>query len=276
LLTLAACDGPKHELGPVVHPAALEAMRTLPDGIALHKQVIERSCSPAGGVCHNSKEYPDLHTPGNLLAVLDKPCNEDKLDEPEHVFDGCEPVADEIVIGDFRTRIASIGIEEYDPVTGSNYRRLQLEKPAPRTFDREPARILRGEQALAELPASVVISIGERVAFMRDLYMLEYQSYLALNRVKGGDPNGNGSFGASKPWMMVAPGHPSSSYLLGRITGTVPGSRMPLANKPLTDAEYVGIVCWIETLGPDPKPSDRIDYDACDFARNPLSYHDAE
>jgi hypothetical protein len=57
----------------------------------------------------------------------------------------------------------------------------------------------------------------------------------------------------------------------GRVTGTVPGTRMPLANAPLSDAEYVALACWIETLAgtPWPRAGDLIDYDECIFAWYP-------
>jgi hypothetical protein len=52
-------------------------------------------------------------------------------------------------------------------------------------------------------------------------------------------------------------------------------ARMPLANAPLTFPAYIGIACWIEGLtgsSAGATPEDAIDYDACEFARNPVDY----
>jgi hypothetical protein len=93
----------------------------------------------------------------------------------------------------------------------------------------------------------------------------------------GGDPNGNGAFGADElpddeHARLIEPGSLSRSYLWGRVTGTVPGTRMPLANQPLTDAEYVALACFIETLTPDTQADSAIDYDSCAFAQAPVSF----
>ncbi len=257
-------------------PAVTEARATLPTVLELHANVISRSCSPTGGVCHNGREYPDLRTVGSLLSALSKPCNRDRFDEPEAMFDGCEPDADELVVGagasEWRTRIGYLGPEEYDENTGTTFRHLRLAGEAPRGFDREAARIVRGGETLVELPANLLIGGGSKEGSIVDTYNIPYSSVRALAFVQGGDPNNNGTYGAEEPWRLLAPGHPDRSYLVGRITGQVPGSRMPLANHPLTDAEYVAIICWIETLGPDPGAHDAIDYDACRFAKDPTSY----
>jgi hypothetical protein len=290
LFVLFGCDG-KDTLvptGPVTHPSALEAMEKFPTGLAMHTKVITRSCSPTGGVCHNSKEYPDLHTFGNLVAALDKPCNRDKAEEPENVFDGCEPEADELVImrsPEWKTKIALVGPEELEMTaeTFTIFRRIVLAEPAPATYDRVESKVVRGGSTLVELrgysydgispgPGVLVTREGDTEARIVDLFNLEYRTYLELAAVRGGDPNNNGVFGSSAPWTMLAPGYPEESYLVGRITGTVPGTRMPLANAPLTDAEYVAIFCWIETLDDDPAPSDAIDYERCRFAHEPTSY----
>jgi hypothetical protein len=290
VIALFGCDG-KDTLvptGPVAHPSALEAMEKFPTALELHDKVINRSCSPTGGVCHNSKEYPDLHTFGNLLAAFDKPCNRDKADEPETVFDGCEPDADEIVImrtPEWKTKIAWIGPEEFEQTvdTFTTFRRVGLAEPAPQTYDRVESKVMRNGRTLVELrgyswdgvnpgPGVFVTTQGEKEARIVDLFNLEYRTYLELATVRGGDPNANGVFGSDTPMKMLAAGYPLQSYLIGRITGTVPGTRMPLANQPLSDPEYVAIFCWIETLDDDPQPSDAIDYENCRFAHDPTSY----
>jgi hypothetical protein len=275
----AACGGEPTRLDPLPidqqPPMVQQARRELVTALDLHTNVIQRSCSPAGGVCHNGREYPDLRTTGSMIAALSKPCNSDRIEDPGMVFDGCEPEADELLLlsgGEWRTKIGYLGIEEYDFERGNVYRRMVLEAPAPRTVERGNARIMRGSQAVVNLPANFEIEQGSTEGRIIDTYNLEYSSIQALGKVRSGDPNGNGVFGAGQPWQLIAPGYPDRSYLVGRITAEVPGTRMPLANRPLSDAEYVAIICWIETMSADPAPHDRIDYDNCNFARNPRSY----
>ena len=78
-----------------------------------------------------------------------------------------------------------------------------------------------------------------------DLYVLE-TSASNFASVIGGDPNRNGVFGAidapiPPPATMVAPGSLATSYLWGRLTGTVPGFRMPLANGPVRNPQYIAL-----------------------------------
>jgi hypothetical protein len=278
-LLLAACGGkPTIEPPPGgEHQSVRVARQTLPTALELHATVISRSCSPSGGVCHNGKEYPDLRTVGSMIAALAKPCNRDRfLDEPSMVFDGCEPLADELVVGsgsdEWRSLIAYLGPEEFDEQTFQSFRHVKTEKQAPRYMDRTPARIVRNGEAIVTLPANLSLGSGAKDGRIVDVFNLDYASIRALGYVQGGDPNGNGIFGAGQPWQLIAPGHPDRSYLVGRITGSVPGTRMPLANAALTAAEYVAIICWIETLDEDPDPHDRIAYDDCNFAKDPTAY----
>ena len=100
-----------------------------------------------------------------------------------------------------------------------------------------------------------------------------------LATLVGGDPNGNGTWGADETSLpsaaLVYPGDLSRSYLWRRITGVPPGSRMPLANTPITNPGYVAIACWIEGLSPDAgdrDAEDLIDYDNCSYAAAPVDY----
>lgn len=260
--------GPDGEL----HPWAIQAQNEIPDLLTLHTKVISRTCAPNGGVCHNGKEYPDLHTPGNLLTSVSNPCNRDLTAQPEKVFDGCEPEADTLESGDFRTRIGWIGVDVYDPLTGQVRRPIRLEHAPDEDLRGERARFERKGDLVVRVPGNLWVEAGSKEGYLSDLYLLEYSDYLALSTLVGGDPNGNGVFGAEDPWAEIAPGRPEKSYLWARITGTVPGTRMPLANRPISNAEYVAIACWIETLGSDPGVEQAIDYDGCWYARDPGDY----
>lgn len=81
--------------GPPVDEYIEEARTNFPTYLDLHEKVITRTCSPNGGVCHNEKEYPDLHTPDTMLSQLDVPCNLAETD-PLNLFNGCEPGGDRL------------------------------------------------------------------------------------------------------------------------------------------------------------------------------------
>ena len=70
---------------------------------------------------------------------------------------------------------------------------------------------------------------------------------------------------------IVFPGSLDRSYLWGKITGTVPGSRMPLANGPVTNHQYIALACWIEGLSTteENRATDFINYSECSFAEDP-------
>lgn len=273
-LATAACEGSGGSPGPdgPLHPWAEQARLEIPDTLTLHTRVVARSCAPNGGVCHNGKEYPDLHTVGNFVTAVSRPCNMDLADEPEEVFDGCEPEGDVLRAGSYKTRIGRLGPEEYDPYTGSSGRPIRVAEPAPKSFIGADARFERGGDLLVEAEGVLFLAEGATEGWLRNLYNLDYPSYLALASVAGGDPNGNGVYGAEDAWAEIHPGRPEKSYLWARITGTVPGTRMPLANQALSNPEYVAIACWIETIGRSPRADQAIDYEGCRYARAPGDY----
>ena len=275
LALVAACDeggggssGPTGEL----HPWAVTAQAEIPDALTLHTRVIARTCAPNGGVCHNTKEYPDLHTPGNFVTAVSRPCNQDLAAEPENIFDGCEPEADSIEVGNFKAKIAFLGLETYDEFTGNYGRPIRVDKPATKTSNGDDIRFERGGEKIVEGTGLFFMEEGETDGWLLNLYNLDYPSYLALQTVVGGDPNGNGVFGAEDGWAVITPGKPEKSYLWARITGTVPGTRMPLANQALSNPEYDAVACWIETLGHSASVTEKIDYDACWYARTPTDF----
>jgi hypothetical protein len=272
-LASGACSGGGDDTVPPDLPVVAEARAKFPDALTLHTKVVARSCSPATGVCHNNKEYPDLHTAGNFVQAVTRPCNQDKAD-PSLIFDGCENVADTLDVGSvgFKTRIGWIGDYLYDQSTGISYRPMSLEKAAPESTYAADARFLRNGSLFVAVEQSIELTAGSKDAKLLYGYNASYETYQLLEQLQGGDPNGNGVYGAEDPWQELMPGHTDRSYLLGRITGTVPGSRMPLANQPLSDPEYVALFCWVESIGSHPGVEDKIDYGHCKFARNPVSY----
>src|SRR6185503_10673272 len=84
LLLLSACgsdllppmsEPPMTPPPEVVTDPVTEARALFPRALELHSGVIGRTCSPNPGVCHHTSNYPDLHTIGNVVALLGAPCN---------------------------------------------------------------------------------------------------------------------------------------------------------------------------------------------------------
>jgi hypothetical protein len=266
-LSFLACgeSGALEEKSPEEQAAiVLEARVRYPVVMSIHQGIIARSCASTEGVCHNAREYPDLHTPGNLVAIFGAPCNADKL--PAEMFAGCEPVADILSLddGSWASPIAWMGVEEWNEARRRLYRRVILAEAPPAAADGAPARILRAGKTIALLPHNLSLTAENEVGEIHDLFELDYE---ALNDVRGGDPNHDGALGAADPWSLVSPQRLDRSYLWGRLTGEVPGTQMPPAATALTDAELLAIRCWIETAGENPAPQDPIHYDRCGAAQ---------
>lgn len=267
-LAAAACGQSEETLADREYAATvLEARVRFPVMLNLHQDIFAKTCAATNGVCHNAREYPDLHTPGNLLAAISAPCNAEKA--PSDIFDACEPEADRLVLEDdsWSTAIAWMGVEEWNDNTHSLYRRVVLEAPPPSEIARAPAKIVRAGRTIAVLPEHLTVAARSTVGEIHDLAELDYQS---LNDVRGGDPNHNGELGAAHAWSLVTPGRPEASYLLARLKAEVPGTQMPPLQTTLGEAELLAISCWIETLKDAPAAFDAIDYDRCAAASSLL------
>src|SRR5262249_21668408 len=83
------------------------AERRFPSMIDLHAGVIARTCSPNRGVCHASKNSPNLTTATGLLRAIGAPCNAATPD-PRAGFDACERPADRMIVGDAAIKVAWI------------------------------------------------------------------------------------------------------------------------------------------------------------------------
>lgn len=265
--------GPSSETPPLTvgGQIVVAAKETIPTMLDLHTTVFQRTCSPDGGVCHNSKEYPDLHTAGNLLDSIWKPCNLAES-KSQGVVDMCEPPGEwlEILTGTqkgFKTRIAWTAPEDSRWV-------ITLEAPIPGECWPHVAgfRIVAGDgsnEVLLELFQEILeVKCGQTKVYLNyfNTFGPELQDALQW-RVQGGDPNRNGVFGYDFGGALIVPGELERSYLLLRMLGVVPGTPMPLANQPLDDKEWLALMCWIETLSDTPSVMDVIDYDGCEAAK---------
>ena len=277
---LTACGGdPAQAPAPEPEPEQTEktlvdeAAEQMPTYLDLHAQVVYRTCSPTSGVCHNTKEFPDLHTPGNMLDAIGKPCN--LGEEPGDIYDGCEPAGDIIRLTTGPRSGDEMTIAWHD-VDGDDWV-VTLEDPVAGDCEphRASLRILSGEDKSTIITADgapMVVQCGSNTVTIQNIASLgPLVSEALLRRVAGGDPNRNGVFGYDGDYGQLVPGNPERSYLLAQMLGTVPGSRMPLANQPLSDPEWIAIYCWIETLDADPREEDPIRYDECEFAAQVLA-----
>lgn len=255
---------------------AQAACRDYPSMLDMHVGLMQAVCSPNPNVCHQTNSYPDMHTAGNLLSLVGEPCNVE-LPDPTQGWDSCELPADKISSGVIQSDIAwiekdspgnwRVGLRTAAP--GSGGVQFQILDAAGGIVLQSPAEF----QVILGLTAGsteAVIQIGSADTFVIDFV----DSVLAT--VVGGDANRNGIWGGSdpnvQPGALVWAGDPSRSYLWGRVTGKVPGTRMPLANGPVTNPQYIALACWIEGLSDDPTvnaATDYIDYESCSFAQNP-------
>ncbi|RAL23138.1 hypothetical protein DL240_08115 [Lujinxingia litoralis] len=281
----------------------LEAIELYRTGNDLHKKVITRTCSPNGGVCHNQSEYPDLRTPANFLATINAPCNVQPGDWTS-VDDRCEQAGDRFMMADRDAPEVEIGHVEYIPGDIQDYREAgilpEVGSPGFHVFLREPLAIDREEiwgggrfvrtfindQGIIEdLPYATfttrwwILDEGRHLVGEVRNYQIDRINELNAVGIVQGDLNRNGIYGArqERPVSLLTPGSPERSYLIGRMRGTmmgqpVAGSRMPLANQPLTIPEMLALFCFVEGLPADgawPDMSAAIDYASCSYSDDP-------
>lgn len=279
--------------------SVLEAQDRLPTGSDLHSKVILRSCGPLGGVCHNRKEYPDLHSSANFLSIIGAPCNV-QSGTTEGVFDRCERGGDrisfddggrdfeigwiEVIAGDYNEKdepevMAGIHLHLGDAISENDFPKYwstlhfsrvfvtdgKVERLGYATYSGRFHRFDDGRHVVAEVPNYRANDVEE----------------LLRSGIEQGDLNRNGTFGArpnengkrTGPVALIEAGSPETSYLAARLRGhmegeDVPGSRMPLANPPFSVAEMLALFCFIEGLpesGGVNLASD-IDYSNCSYA----------
>lgn len=279
----------------------LEAVSRLNTGLDLHKGVIIRTCGPTSGVCHNQKEYPDLHTASNLVNAINAPCNVQPGDWSA-VFDGCERPGDTFSFGsEKRVEVAYINYipgepdfgDGNPPTTESPGLHIHLAE-ALDAGDRN-RRWGRGqftgkfvtddnkvkESTYADYETEWwYIDGGRQMVGAVNEWQVDRVEKLMAQGVVQGDMNRNGVFGAREvsQLQLLKAGDPEGSYLIGRVRGElkgerIPGTRMPLANQPLSVPEMLALYCFIEGL-PSKLEGEfdmlaPINYEDCTWAENP-------
>jgi len=279
----------------------LEAQDRFPTGTDLHSKVVLRSCGPLSGVCHNQKEYPDIHTPYNFLATIGAPCNI-QAGTVEGVFDRCERPGDRIAIDDgSETEIGYLELipnpnPEADEVEVSEDMpglHIHLADPIGEISDnwQQTARFIRTFVSGGSVDSVSYARLSTRfhafgdgrhvVAEVRDGRVSDEVNRLITVGVEQGDLNQNGIFGARPdesgevhgPVSLITRGSPETSYLAARMRGhmqgdAVPGSRMPLANAPFNLPEMIAFFCFIEGLPAEGEVQlgSKIDYENCTYS----------
>lgn len=284
-LLLCSCDqnAPEMDAPKPVPPqvpkepqSVVDAKLRYPNLFRLQTGHIEKTCSPNPGVCHNSNNYPEFRTVGNLIAAISAPCNIEMPDVTQG-WDACERPADVLIVDGERYPIA------WTKKLGGGRWTLALAKTPTENLTTRFSIESAQKDTLLSAPEdwNVVVRLkiddpkAEITAAPNDGFLLRYIDEV-LATVLGGDFNQNGILGADERSIesarLIWPGSPERSYLWRRLLGDVPGSPMPLANEPLGNAEFVAIACWIESLQADQTPSvmDPIDYENCKYAAAPL------
>jgi hypothetical protein len=245
----------------------------------LHELVVTPTCGPRGGVCHNSKQFPDLHTPENMLAAVGQRCNQ-LTDDPLAIVDECEEQGDLLVIhggpdAGLRTRIGYVTVDSAMPPA---FIELTTRDPIPHDGSALVFGIVRDSDPThpIEVPfpavlattagqRKVTVALGKTAPLSPSARAFLTNAYVPGNadQVQLGDPNRNGTFGFELGFLLIKPGDVSKSFLVQRITGAIP-PRMPLANGDLTSEQIYALQCWITQLAPDGSNADGpIDYARC-------------
>jgi len=259
-------------------PTANELQRaSFPDLPTLHDQAISRTCALNNGVCHNSKQYPDLRTPTSFLATtLLTPCNVE-VDVRAKFKDPCEPKGDHLVGAATDEEIATADVLP-EGAEGDAIREVRLGLVnAPTLKVGDGALEIRRDGQVWKLPeatvsavdgSTVTLRLGSNRDVKRFLDDRVYPWHDDMLRVA--DVNRNGVRGAAMGVHSVVPGDPMKSFLMLRIIDETQGELMPLACRQWSATATRALGCWIEGLKVDENGNarnafDPIDYDKCTF-----------
>ena len=253
----------------------------------LHERAMATTCSLNNGVCHNSKEYPDLHTVPNLVAAMGKPCNV-AATAHEDVNDACEPEGDHLIVpsAGVDAEIAHVEIEPADAATADIesvriwFATKLVTSPAIGASDIEVHRgdtvfhlgkiSYYGPATVASADAdSVTLDVGQTHASIKEFLDDRVYPWDDL-MIRVGDPNEDGVLGHANALRLIEPGDPMKSYLVLRLIDESYGDLMPRQCRTWDDQATWALGCWIEGLVVDdtgqPTNADApIDYDHCDF-----------
>jgi hypothetical protein len=254
-----------------------------PDIEAVHARSIAPTCSPNGGVCHNSREYPDLHTVSNLLAQIGQPCNM-AAPTPADVRDACEPEGDRLVVPSLGidaevARITHTPVDVETDLLEEAVFILATPHGVARGRRAPGAELHRGSVAFDVTAEVTVVEATQVRVDLRDVTF--YNGALRLfmddrvypwqpTMVRVADPNGNGVLGGPGRLSLLTPGSPDDSYLMMRLMDEAEGDLMPRQCRVWNQMATRAVGCWIAGLTVDDDGAvnnayDPIDYASCTF-----------
>jgi hypothetical protein len=249
-----------------------------PDVASLHALGVARTCALNEGVCHASRQWPELASVKDMIALVNAPC-QIAAAEPSLVPDECERPGDELVVVGTNLEILHVVIDASAPFPPvSVVLRLAAAPPSLETSGARVRRLGAGGVEVLSLPLegvtlapgpspeTVVVGLSGSTPAVRDFLDVRVTS---ADRVRVGDANGNGIAHASpSPWSLVVPGDPGRSYLYKRLLSDKLGARMPLIERTWSALATRAMWCWIRGMGPDASAATLsidvpIDYASC-------------
>ena len=229
------------------------------------------TCSLNSGVCHNSRNYPDLRNVATLADLVGLPCGRDA----EELHDACEPAGDHLVAAGGTDVV--VERVSFDEPTGVATIATDADVPSGALTDvevwRGGARVLDASAAgatfVATGPRTVLAQVADATAEVRTFF--DPMLPLREGRVWAADVNGNGIAGAAAGWREIVPGRPERSYLVARLwDAELDPELMPRQCRAWDDAATRALGCWVEGLetdarGAPPNFLEPIDYPRCKF-----------
>lgn len=232
---------PAPPLAPLRNIAELFETRVLP------------TCSLNGGVCHNSKTYPDLRDLGALEDLVGLPCGMNV----DHDFpDACEPHGDRLVAGGVDAEILRVTPD------GT----LTLDVDVPAIAGAVVRRALRRGAWERAITGSVE-RVADRTLVVHGDDFFRPALPLREDHVWPADVNGNGIAGASLGWREIVPGRPDRSWVVARLWDVDASPElMPRQCRVWNDEATRALGCWVQGLRPDASNFyDDIDWSRCTF-----------
>lgn len=249
-----------------------------PDVTAFFERSLHRTCSPNFGVCHNSRQQPDISTLAGFVAAINQRCN-GLRDDLSTVDNLCEPPGDSLrITNGSSTYEAAIGqidlLPANVPLASVTTLVLKFKQPVTERFPpSSTVTLVRSTDGLPPLtlalPANVMMSaieLGKRevtlmAATLRTplpvggsrttwLSFFAPEKYMPGNpqQVITADPNRDGVHGAELDGLMIKPGAPERSYLLlrmimpmeapGMLTNQSPKAPLLESQMPLANFDY--------------------------------------
>lgn len=230
------------------------------------------TCSLNNGVCHNSRNYPDLRNVAALADLVGLPCGRDAELE---LRDACEPPGDRLVADggtdvvvervSFDDDASATTIVTGDDVPSGPLTGVEVRRDGRRALAASAA----GVTFVATGPRTVVVQLAGATTAARTFF--EPKLPLREDRIWAADVNGNGIAGAAAGWREIVPGRPDRSYIVARLwDATLDPQLMPRQCRAWDDSATRALGCWIENLKTDDHGAptnffDPIDYTLCSF-----------